>query len=257
MAEAIGLGTDAVPALRNLVFRREPSGLYQPRCRAVEALAALKAFAVLGDFLRLRREIADPIERVGEDAVVSAAGRAIAHWRSPWVCDLLFEAARRRPLPGVLAGLGSFSRRDSIPIFIDALGEDELRPTAQAVLRDFGKAARPALVAAALGSATYRESESGQRRRRSALALLEEIGITRAVWAKLRELPGDPDRRIALLACRLCLAAGGPCERPRLCDRLVDLRKAADWMEPAEIDDLAAAAGCAQALSPRSRIWQG
>jgi hypothetical protein len=72
------LGPVAIPALRHFLFRREPSGLYQPRCDAVAALAALRADEVLLDFLEAAPEveIADPVERTGEDAVINAAARA-------------------------------------------------------------------------------------------------------------------------------------------------------------------------------------
>ena len=61
---------------------------------------------------------------------MSAAGRAIARLPEAWVADLLIELARHRPLQGILAGLGSFRRADSLSIFVDALGEDDLRLTA-------------------------------------------------------------------------------------------------------------------------------
>ena len=54
--EVIACGTRAIPALRALLFARGGSGLYQTRCRAVAALAALGAYDVLKDFLSARRE---------------------------------------------------------------------------------------------------------------------------------------------------------------------------------------------------------
>ena len=82
---SVKLGPDVVPALRRLLFAPEASGLYQTRHRATEALAALGAFDVLADFLRSRRPIADPVERVGEEVVIGAAARAIARLREEWV----------------------------------------------------------------------------------------------------------------------------------------------------------------------------
>lgn len=57
LSEVVRFGIEAVPELRALLFKREPSGLYVARRRAVEALAALKSFDTLGEFLRLDREI--------------------------------------------------------------------------------------------------------------------------------------------------------------------------------------------------------
>ena len=199
LLEVIKLGPDVVPALRRLLFAPEPSGLHQARHRATEALAALGAFDVLADFLVSRQPIVDPVERLGEEVVIGAAARAISRLREEWVFLLLAVLAAHRCIPGVLAGLGSFHRKDSIEIFVSALGEDELRLTAEAILRGFGRAVRPTLIGAALdrGDARSSESESHLRKRRSALGLLLEIGISPKKWPVLRPLLGDSDRQIA------------------------------------------------------------
>lgn len=239
LVEIINAGADAIPSLRDLLFTEEPSGLHQPRCRAAEALAALGAFDVLADFLRTPRQVADPVERLGEDTVISTAARAIARRREEWVYRLLVDLAARRPLSGILAGLGAFHCKDAIPLLVDALGEDDVRLTAEAVLRDFGKAARPALIAAALGGGIGRsESESRLRKRRSALGLVLEIGVSRKEWARLRPLLDDNDLQVALLACRICFEVGDAKDRPCLSDRLASLRGRADWLPREQIDDL-------------------
>lgn len=237
--KAVALGRATIPALSGILFAREPSGLFQVRCRAVEALAALKAFSTLAEFLRLRRDIPDPVERLGEDAVVSAAARAIARVREPWVYELLTELARRRPLQGVLAGLGSFFSVESVPVFIDALQEDDLRLTAEAILRGFGAKARPALLAAARErSEEYSESDSHLRKRRSAIALLTAVGVSRRDWQRLSPLVDDTDPQIALLACEVGLKDGGAADRTHIAARLQALRPAACWIHRARIDEL-------------------
>ncbi|MBN8985100.1 MAG: hypothetical protein J0H32_11685 [Rhizobiales bacterium] len=246
LVEVVGLGSDAIPSLRRLLFARETSGLFQSRCRAVEAIASLKAFPVLADFLRSHRDSDDPVERLGDDAVKSAAWRALARLHEPWIYDLLLEHARHRPLLGILAGLGAFLRTESIPIFVEALGEDHLRLTAHGVLRAFGGAAWPALIAAALdpGQDQLGESESHLRKRRSALILLLESKLSRKSWPSLRTLINDHDLQVALLACELCLEIGGARDRAQLCDRLVNLRRDADWSARARLDDLSRRANC-------------
>ena len=248
LLEVVGLGPDAIPALRDLLFTREPSGLFQSRCRAVEALALLKGFSVLADFLRLRRDPSDPVERLGEDAVKSAAGRALARLREPWVYELLLALANERPLLGILAGVGSFLHDDSIPIFVAALGEDDLRLTAHGILLSFGKTAWSALIAAALdrGEDQRAESESHLRKRRSALVLLLDGGISRRSWSKLRDLMDDRDLQVALLTCELCVEIGSAQDRTKLCRRLNDLRTSADWSARERIDKLSKAAECDQ-----------
>ena len=52
VAETIALGKEAIPPLRELLFKREPSGLFETRRRAVEALASLGAYKTLVDFLK-------------------------------------------------------------------------------------------------------------------------------------------------------------------------------------------------------------
>jgi hypothetical protein len=238
--EVVELGPDVVPALRRLLFEPEPSGLHQVRGRAAEALAALGAFDLLADFLRSRQPIADPVERLGEGVVIGAAARAISRLPEEWVYRLLGDLAAHCCVAGVLAGLGSFHRKDSIEIFVSALGEDELRLTAEAILRGYGRAVRPALIATALDrdEAGHSENESHLRKRRSALGLLLEIGISTKKWRVLRSLLEDSDRQIALLACRICFELGSAQDLARSARRLVDLRSGADWLERERIDDL-------------------
>lgn len=135
-------GEDAIPALRALLFEREPSGLYQARCQAAQALAALHAFDVLEEYLSCNRSINDPVEHLGEEAVISAAARSIAHRRDIATFDLLMRLANRKHLKGIVDGLISFQRPEAIPVLIDALAHDELRSTAQTALPRFRAASQ-------------------------------------------------------------------------------------------------------------------
>jgi hypothetical protein len=219
--------------------------VHQSRCRAAEALAALGAFHVLADFLSSPHEAKDPVERLGEEIVISTAARTIARLREQWVYLLLTGLAAWRPLSGILTGLGSFRRKESIPVFVGALGEDDVRLTAEAVLRGFGKAARPSLTAAALdrGGTDQSESESHLRRRRSALDLLFQIGVSRKEWPRLRPLLDDNDAQVALLTCQICFDVGNQRDRTQLSRRLTELRTKSDWLARQQIDDLLTAIG--------------
>ena len=237
--EVIACGTRAIPALRALLFAREGSGLYQTRCRAVAALAALGAYDVLKDFLSARREAVDPVERVGDEAVTNAAALALANVREELVFQLLLALAKRRPLAGVIGALGAFSRAEAIPYLIDALAEDDCRVTAEAALRKLGRSAQPALLQAAdlrLPS-PERESVSSRRRRRSALGLSAELGISRKTWRALRQLMQDEDKRIAVLACCICLEINSVSDVNNAVHRLIDLLPDADWMLADEIEN--------------------
>ncbi|HET6376311.1 MAG TPA: HEAT repeat domain-containing protein, partial [Methylocella sp.] len=225
LIETVSCGEEAIPRLRELLLEREPSGLFQTRCLAVRALAALKAFDVLADFLRAQQEALDPAERMGDEAVMNAAARALAGQSTPQIFDLLMELAGTRPLPGVIAALGAMGRPEAIPFLIDALAEDESRPDAEAALREVGPRAHPLLAAAACrrGPESGPESESRLRQRRSALAVLSGSGIQRETWPVLRHLMDDRDPGIAVLACKICLQCAPRQEHPGARQRLASL----------------------------------
>ncbi|GEM_PF-1208245 len=232
VAEVVACGKKAVPALRALLFEREPSGLFQVRCLAVKALAALKAHDVLVEFLTALREAADPAERIGDEAVANAAARALGRSREVHVFELLLRLAETRPLPGVIAAIGASGRAGAIPYLIEALAEDESRFAAEAALRKFGAHAQQALIVAACKDSPSldRESESRLRQRRSALELLAEHGIEPEQWPVLRNLMQDEDPKIAVLACKICLLSAPETEKCEAVLRLKDLRPSADFV---------------------------
>jgi hypothetical protein len=229
----VGCGAAAIPALRDLLFTREPSGLFQVRCRAVDALTALRAHEVLSEFVRSDRVGADPVERLGDDAVINAAARSLARLRRDNdTFYLLLRLAKRVSLSGVIEALGSFDWPEAIPLLIDALEDDASRPAAEAALKRMGLAARPALIA----TANFRtptaelESESSLRRRRSALRLVKEIGIPRKTWPQLRGLVEDIDARISTIASDICLVVAPRQERRGAVHRLIEMLAHDDWM---------------------------
>ncbi len=247
VAEVIALGQEAIPLLRELLFEREPSGLFETRRRAVEALASLGAQHVLIEFLESSPDIADPVQKLGEDAVINAAARALRDLREPRVFQLLLSLVKGRALAGVVAALGGFHRPETIPYLIDALAEDESRPEAEAALRDMASLAHDALIIAALQDPTRpeRESESRLRQRRSALALLLQTGVQLSDWPVLSDLMKDQDPKLVALACQLCLACAPPAERRNAIVSLKSLLPSADFPLRLEIEQcLAQHAGC-------------
>jgi hypothetical protein len=174
VVDIVACGTVAVPALRALLFQREPSGLFETRSRVVQALAALDARDVLIEYLAMPHEAPDPVEQLGDDAVLNAAARAVAKYGDEQVFQLLRHLAGRRLLPGVVGGLGEFMRTEAIPILVDALAEDECRIVAENALKKYGRRAQRALTVAA-AAAPGRESPSRARQRQSARGLLAAI----------------------------------------------------------------------------------
>jgi hypothetical protein len=176
LVDVIGCGRAAIPHLRTVLFEREPSGLFETRCRAVQALAALKAYNVLIDFLATPHEMADPVERLGDDAVINAAARAVTRFKKPEVFSLLIKLAKKRLWPGVIAALGTFRRKETIPYLTAALAEDECRFAAEAGLIKLGAAGRDALIEIVSRAPSPRgDSPSEIRQRQSAWSLLVRI----------------------------------------------------------------------------------
>jgi hypothetical protein len=175
--DVIACGKRAIPALRDLLFERDRAGFFEVRCRAVDVLAAFRERDVLLEFLQAPHEVADPVERLGDDAVINAAARALAKYRDEEVFQLLMALTRRRLLPGVVAALGSFGRCEAIPYLISAIAEDECRPAAELALTRFGQSARSALMRAASSAppALEGESPSRLRQRQSARRLLAAL----------------------------------------------------------------------------------
>jgi hypothetical protein len=237
LVETVACGRRAIPPLRALLFEREPSGLFQTRCLAVKALAALKAYDVLADFLSTPRGITDPVECVGEDAVINAAARALADLHEEQAFRLLMCLAEAHLLPGVIAALGTFKRAEALPYLIAALAEDEGRPAAEAALRNLGSFACQALLIAAArcASSLEPESDSRLRQRRSAIALLSEIGIPPHMWPALRPAMRDQDAKIAMPACKICLAIAPEDEKRGAVRNLIALLESADGALSLEI----------------------
>lgn len=237
LIETVACGRPAIPALRALLLEREPSGLFQVRCRAVEALVTLTAYDVLAEFLSTPREAADPVERIGDEVVTNAAARALAGLHEPHVFELLMGLAETRPLPGVIAALGTSGRAEAIPYLVAALAEDESRLAAEAALRNFGSLAHQPLAVAACRSSPSdeAESESRLRQRRRALGLLAETGIEPELWSVVRNLMQDQDAKIAVLACKICLMSAPRPERSGAILRLLSLLPGADFLLEQEI----------------------
>jgi hypothetical protein len=242
--KAVQCGGAAIPGLRALLFERDRSGIYQPRCLAVRALFILGARDVLFDYLSTAPERESPVERLGDDAVINAAAECLARTQDrdedEEVFQLLLRLASRRYWPGVIAALARYGRPEAIPYLAGALAEDDCRLLAAPALLTFGRAAVPALlqIAAQGRGVLRRQSETGLRTRQRALALLLQIGIDKAAWRLLRPLIAAPDPRLALNACALCLASDAPSDWPGAVQRLRRIADSGDWLMARKAEDV-------------------
>ena len=236
IADVVAFGERAIPALRIILFAREPDGFHQVRCRAAEALSLLGAHDILEEFLRIPRR-GDAVERLGDDVVMSAAARAIAHRKDAKTFAFLSELATTHPLNGIIAGLASFGLADAIPILIDALDEDEVRVAAEAALISFGPGARPYLLDAAQKFKSVNDpSQSQLRKCRSILLLLGEIVLDPSDAERIRSFMTSNDVQTSLLACRVALRSTFKPAQSDARARLTYLRSRASWLERLQID---------------------
>jgi hypothetical protein len=235
--QVVASGRSAIPALRTLLFERDPSGIFEPRCGAVWALASLHVYEVLMEFLATSREIADPVERVGEEAVINAAARGLREFDNEQVFEILFSIAKRRLLPGVIETLGHYRRSETISFLIAGLADDDARPAAAAALLELGDRARPALLRAAVLAVPSSgvEITSSRRCRRSALGLLRAMGVAQDDWPILQPLIDDLDSRIAMLACDIGL--GLRMAGDEAVHRLVSMLLTADFLLSLQLED--------------------
>jgi hypothetical protein len=239
LLDVLSCGRKAVPALRQILMTREPSGLYETRRRAVEALAQLRAFDVLEDYLEAPRNISDPVELTGEEAVINAAARALTRAQDPSVVEVLLRLTERNPLSGVVDALGELGCVAAVPYFMRALGEDFTRPSAEAALRKLGTSVRQRLLDGAIGPADRdtREPESSRRFRRSALRLYAELApIPCEDWPSIRRLTADADPEIAVVACELRLGGSQEAASVDVVRRLIELIGESNWMLDEEIE---------------------
>ncbi len=239
VTKLISCGRPAIQPLRAFLLHGEPSVVYQPRQRAVEALAALGAKDVLLEYLRQKKDIADPAVRMGEEAVESSAARELIRWPGEEVYQVLLGIAQERCLPGALEALGQFKRPEAVPHLVKALEDDVCRRFAEDALREIGPPVHPDLIRAAVTASPSQPAEkpSSLIRRRSAVRLLAEIGVSAPQWRLLRRLLKENDPEILIGTFRIAASAAGAKDRASVSRRLIGALQGADWYMEAEIEN--------------------
>jgi len=238
VAELAACGKRAVEPLRRFLLYGKPNGIFQPRQHAVEALAELGAKDVLLEYLAFEKQISDPVDRYGEEAVENTAARLLGGWRDEDVYNALLRLLRRKPMPGVIETIGEYRRTETIPDFIRALGDDVAGGPAEEALRTVGEPARRPLLNAALSPvpSAADETPSSLRRRASALRLLADRNLSAEDWRNLAALTRDRDPEIAARACWIALLVAEDSCRQLAVRRLVEVLPEADLFLQTEME---------------------
>jgi len=239
VVKLISCGHAAIEPLRQFLLSGEPRVLYHTRRWAVDALAGLGAKDILLEYLKQERDIPDPAVRLGEEAVKSAAAQKLTKWPSEEVIQVLLGITEEGCLPGALEALGELKRPEAIPYLVKALEDDVCRPVAEDALRKIGRPAEYALTQAAVASSPNRESEepSSLIRRRCAVGLLAEFGVSKNKWELLRPLLHEVDEKILTTVFKIATSVADVKDREIAFRRLIEILRNADWYVKGEIEN--------------------
>jgi hypothetical protein len=233
----VGCGARAIGPLRDYLLRGRPRGIFQPRQRAVEALAQLGAKDVLIEYLSQKKDIRDAEVRFGEEAVQNTAARSLSEWLTGDVFDLLADLADERQLTGVIETLGKFERPEAGPIFVRALGDDVCHPVAYEALQKIAGRVKALLFAAAKRANPNYEKPSERQRRQSVVRILAELDLVSEDWEKLRPLLEDEDATVARTVAQIALDRAPQEEREEATRFLIRSLTAAPWFEQMRIQE--------------------
>ena len=231
VASLVGLGPVAIEPLSDFLLEGKPSKVFQPRLWAVKALARLGARDVFIAYLFQEREIPDPEERFGEEAVESAAARFLAAWPGEDTCRLLLKLSEHRLLNGLIDALAEFKTKEAIPYFERALEDDFYRPSAENALLKLGAMAGDALSRSAVtpSPSSSLETPGSLARRRSAVRLLNITGISASHWQILRALIHESDAELVVYAAKLGIRFGSKEDRVMIARRLIEFLSSTSW----------------------------
>ncbi len=219
--QLIGLGPPAIPVLAHHLLATRPRTVALPRCRTARALGTLGARQELMAYFRDFHRPEDPAALLAEDAVRSTVAEELAHWKSDDVYQTLLTAAQDRMTGGLIRALSSFRRDENIPVFFAALDDDFCRIEATNALRLVPDPARAYALLYLRGLTGESLSIPSTRyRRRVAVQLLREFGVSPEAWPMLRPFLDDEDTDTVIATAAIGFQIGDPIDRPLLVQRL-------------------------------------
>jgi hypothetical protein len=231
-AQLILRGAAAIEPLAAFLLTSRPESIFQPRRWAVETLGALGATDVLIEYLNCGPVISDPVVNEGERIVADAAVAELANHSSPEILQFFLRLANSRMLPALAKAFGRYRVLDAMPYLDRALEDDRCRSAAEEALLQLGVAARNHLTFSAITPLPSYEEElpSSLLRRRSALAVLQDIGIDiEQHWPRLETLLDSPDPGLVVGVCVLALEQQVPIDVHKAVRRLIIVSPTAPW----------------------------
>ena len=202
--QAIRLGANIVPALESLLRGRSES-VFQPRCLAADALAAIGGPSAREVLVRALEDSTDrdlpPVLRFAEDAVANRIAEHLGAHPDPAVADALLAALTRRPLAGCARSLGQLRESRAVPLFAGCLYDDFARDAARDALVELGEASTFELSRVLLEPRDEcgLEGSNDVAARVAAAEALGGIGGSQAEYALLRAQQ-DPQRAVRIAA---------------------------------------------------------
>lgn len=209
IGEVVGLGSQAIPALRRLLHAPDPAGLFERRRRAVRALAELGADGVLIGYISAPPEPVGGAGQASELAVINAATWALRLRRDPRAFAPLLKLALRWRAKGAIEALAEFDWPQAVPGLVAGLYGDESRSVAEAALARRGRAAAPILIET-VRRAPWRSAAAAARlrARRAAARILSRIELSSRHLREFGRLIHDPDPDVSACACLAILNDG-------------------------------------------------
>ena len=237
-ARLVQCGPSAIPPLRAFLLEGRPRKIFQPRLRAVKALARLGAKDILVEYLFLTKSIADPEDRFGEETVRSAAARSLSAWPDDDTYRSLLKLSESQTLIGLIEALAEYHRPEAMPYFERALEDDYYRSAAKDAFMKLGEDSRETLVRSAVTPQpdSSCETPSSLRRRRTAVGILSEIGIRAEDWLILRRLIQESDAELVVVASKLGTAFAVKKDRVMMIRRLGRLVSLVPWYLQEDIE---------------------
>jgi len=233
----------ARPALAKFLRTSRPSTVAEPRLLAVEGLNILKGQEALDALIEVATErladIADPAVRLAEEAVCSAAARALADFPFSRARQTLLQLLSGKPLVGVAEAFEKLKEPRAAPSLVAWLADDFVAESALRALTAIGRAAVPFLLVALRHRPCGDRPEPGgsQRRRARILQQLAALAGPDAVTILERHL-SDPVEAVRWEAARALVRHGNDDQNRSALRVALEMLDSSDSALRADCEDL-------------------